>query len=253
MDDEALAETIIEDLPTVMDEVEAMEIAGDYLVENYFGKGKGKSKSKDKGFGKSGEKKGFGGRGGYHQHRQAQHRHAQQARTSRGLDRRRTIDGSLPPARVRSGSPAPPAQGHRVFLLGIVCGDIVENWVLHRMRWLVKRSFNGVTNSFKRILFAGTTAQPSDEHGGSVRGVCGAEEQARIVCVPIGLGDQSGVLRVEVVPGNTPFLTPACFLSEQRALIDTKNLQITHTTAGTAQQMLRAPPRTCCSEHCGFW
>ena len=57
----------------------------------------------------------------------------------------------------------------------------------------------------------GLKVQWSHEAGGSIRGVCGAEETTKIVYVPIGLSGKSGVLRVQVVPGDIPFLLPAYF------------------------------------------
>ena len=41
----------------------------------------------------------------------------------------------------------------------------------------------------------------SEESGGSVRGVCGAEETTKVAYVPLGIGGMSRVLRVQAVPG----------------------------------------------------
>ena len=56
-----------------------------------------------------------------------------------------------------------------------------------------------------------------------MRGVCGSEETTQIAYVPIGLGGKSCVLRIQVVPGDIPFLLPAYFLSELGAVIDMKH------------------------------
>lgn len=85
----------------------------------------------------------------------------------------------------------------------------------------------------------GLKVQWSHEAGGSVRGVCGAEETTKIAYVPIGLSGKSGVLRVQVVPGDIPFLLPAYFLTELGAVIDMKNATIFYTELGVKQLMKR--------------
>ena len=85
----------------------------------------------------------------------------------------------------------------------------------------------------------GLRVQWSHEAGGSVRGVCGAEETTRIAYVPIGLGGKSGVLRVQVVPGDIPFLLPAYFLTELEAVIDMKHGTIMYMALGVKQDMNR--------------
>ena len=85
----------------------------------------------------------------------------------------------------------------------------------------------------------GLKVQWSQEAGGSVRGVCGAEETTKIVYIPIGLSGKSGVLRVQVVPGDIPFLLPAYFLTELGAVIDMKNATIFYTELGVKQLMKR--------------
>ena len=42
--------------------------------------------------------------------------------------------------------------------------------------------------------------QITGEEGGTVRGVCGSEQVTKIAYIPIGIGGQGGVLRVQVVP-----------------------------------------------------
>eukprot|EP00438_Fugacium_kawagutii_P011007 Skav220594 [mRNA] locus=scaffold2744:89020:94746:+ [translate_table: standard] len=85
----------------------------------------------------------------------------------------------------------------------------------------------------------GLQVQWSCESGGSVRGVCGAEETTSIAYVPIGLGGRSGVLRVQVVPGDIPFLLPAYFLTELEAVIDMKHAMIMYMKLGVKQYMTR--------------
>ena len=87
----------------------------------------------------------------------------------------------------------------------------------------------------------GVQVQWSSEAGGSVRGVCGSEETTQIAYVPIGLGGKSGVLRVQVVPGDIPFLLPAYFLSELGAVIDMKHGTIYYMELGVKQQLNRLP------------
>ena len=85
----------------------------------------------------------------------------------------------------------------------------------------------------------GLRVQWSSESGGSVRGVCGAEETTQIAYVPVGLGGKSGVLRVQVVPGDIPFLLPAYFLTELEAVIDMKHATIMYMALGVKQTMNR--------------
>ena len=85
----------------------------------------------------------------------------------------------------------------------------------------------------------GLQVQWSQESGGTVRGVCGAEETTKIAYVPIGLGGKSGVLRVQVVPGDIPFLLPAYFLSDLGAVIDMKHATIMYMNLGIKQTMKR--------------
>ena len=79
----------------------------------------------------------------------------------------------------------------------------------------------------------GLRVQWSHEAGGSVRGVCGAEETTRIAYAPIGLGGKSGV------PGDIPFLLPAYFLTELEAVIDMKHGTIMYMALGVKQDMNR--------------
>ena len=85
----------------------------------------------------------------------------------------------------------------------------------------------------------GLKIQWSHESGGVVRGVCGAEESTKIAYVPIGLGGKSGVLRVQVVPGDIPFLLPAYFLTDLEAVIDMKHATIMYMKIGVKQEMRR--------------
>ena len=85
----------------------------------------------------------------------------------------------------------------------------------------------------------GVQVQWSHECGGTVRGVCGMEETTKIAYVPIGLNGRSGVLRVQVVPGDIPFLLPAYFLTELEAVIDMKHATIMYMKLGITQQMQR--------------
>ena len=50
--------------------------------------------------------------------------------------------------------------------------------------------------------------------------------------IPIGLGGKSGVLKVQMVPGEIPFLIPACFLACDHTLLMALRL---------TQQMIRLP------------
>ena len=83
--------------------------------------------------------------------------------------------------------------------------------------------------------------QWSHEPGGMVRGVCGSEEHTSLAYVPIGLGGKSGILKVQVVPGDIPFLIPAYFLSDLQAVIDMKNATILYMALGVTQKMIRLP------------
>ena len=85
----------------------------------------------------------------------------------------------------------------------------------------------------------GLQVQWSNENGGTVRGVCGSEETTKIAHVPIGLGGKSGVLRVQVVPGDIPFLLPAYFLTDLEAVIDMKHAVIMYMALGVKQVMHR--------------
>ena len=85
----------------------------------------------------------------------------------------------------------------------------------------------------------GLQVQWSNEHGGSVRGVCGQEESTRIAYIPIGLSGKSGVLRVQVVPGEIPFLLPAYFLTDLKAVIDMHHLTIIYMSLAVQQRMYR--------------
>ena len=85
----------------------------------------------------------------------------------------------------------------------------------------------------------GLKVQWSQEPGGVVRGVCGAEETTKVAYVPIGLGGKSGVLRVQVVPGDIPFLLPAYFLTDLAAVIDMKHATIMYMSLGVKQDMIR--------------
>ena len=53
------------------------------------------------------------------------------------------------------------------------------------------------------------------------------------------LGGLSGVLRVQVVPGEIPFLLPAYFLTELQAVIDMRNLVICYMAHSVHQRMMR--------------
>ena len=85
----------------------------------------------------------------------------------------------------------------------------------------------------------GIRVQWTNEHGGSVRGVCGQEETTRICYIPIGLGGKSGVLRVQVVPGDIPMLLPAYLLTDLEAVIDMKNCMIMFLKIGVSLKMTR--------------
>ena len=85
----------------------------------------------------------------------------------------------------------------------------------------------------------GLKVQWTTEAGGSVRGVCGTEESTKLAYVPVGLGGKSGVLRVQVVPGEIPFLLPAYFLTELEAVIDMKHATIMYMALGVKQSMTR--------------
>ena len=85
----------------------------------------------------------------------------------------------------------------------------------------------------------GVQVQWSHECGGTVRGLCGMEETTKIAYVPIGLNGRSGVLRVQVVPGDIPYLLPAYFLTELEAVIDMKHATIMYMKLGITQQMQR--------------
>ncbi|CAE7830815.1 RE1 [Symbiodinium sp. CCMP2592] len=80
-------------------------------------------------------------------------------------------------------------------------------------------------------------AQITNEDGGTVRGVCGAEQVTKVAYIPIGLGSKAGVLRVQVVPGSVPCLLPAYLLTKLGAVIDMCNLLAVYTEANTFQYM----------------
>ena len=61
--------------------------------------------------------------------------------------------------------------------------------------------------------------QFTHESGGTVQGVCGSEETAKVAYIPSTLGGNSGILRVQVVPGNIPILLPAYFLTDLGAIM----------------------------------
>ena len=81
--------------------------------------------------------------------------------------------------------------------------------------------------------------QVTNEDGGVVRGVCGAEQITKIAYIPIGLGSKAGVLKVQVVPGNVPCLLPAYLLTKLGAVIDMCSLLCVYTEANTFQYMKR--------------
>ena len=81
--------------------------------------------------------------------------------------------------------------------------------------------------------------QHSGEDGGTVRGVCGAEERTPIAYIPIGIGGCSGLLRAQIVPGPVPCLIPAYLLTDMGSVIDMVGLTLFHTTLGVTQQMHR--------------
>ena len=85
----------------------------------------------------------------------------------------------------------------------------------------------------------GMKVRHSGEDGGTVRGVCGAEERTPIAYVPIGIGGCSGLLRVQIVPGPVPCLIPAYLLTDMGSIIDMVGLTLFHTTLGVTQQMYR--------------
>ena len=82
---------------------------------------------------------------------------------------------------------------------------------------------------------AGLKVEHSGEMGGSVRGVTGAEQHARIAHVPIGIAGTSGVLRCQVVPGSVPFLIPAYLLRQLGAVIVSGSLYIRYKTLQKGQ------------------
>ena len=81
--------------------------------------------------------------------------------------------------------------------------------------------------------------QVTNEPGGTVRGVCGSEQITKVAYVPLGISGKSGVLRVQVVPGDVPFLVPAYLLSELGAVIDMHACIIAYTAIGAVQRMTR--------------
>ena len=72
-----------------------------------------------------------------------------------------------------------------------------------------------------------------------MRGVCGTDENTSIAYVPIGLSGKCGVLRVQVVQGDVPFLLPAYFLTGLGAVIDMKHSKIMYLHLGVKQDMTR--------------
>ena len=87
----------------------------------------------------------------------------------------------------------------------------------------------------------GLQVQWSAEQGGTVRGVCGQEETTKVGYIPIGLGGRSGVLRVQIVPGQIPILIPAYFLTQLEAVIDMKHCAIMFMKIGICLKMCRQP------------
>lgn len=81
--------------------------------------------------------------------------------------------------------------------------------------------------------------QVTNESGGTVRGVCGSEQVTKVAYVPLGISGKSGVLRVQVVPGDVPFLIPAYLLFQLGAVIDMHACLIAYTNIGAVQSMTR--------------
>ena len=93
-------------------------------------------------------------------------------------------------------------------------------------------------NSLLKRKF-GLQVQWSNESGGAVRGVCGKEQQTRVAYVPIGLAGCCGLLKVQVVPGEVPFLLPAHMLTELKAVIDMQQFVIVYNDLCVYQSMVR--------------
>eukprot|EP00435_Cladocopium_sp_Y103_P060316 s936_g22.t1 len=303
-----------QELPMVMDEAEAVEKVCNHVEEVFYqskerfarkGKGKGK-KGKGKGhartFGEASSFPGFGGKGGYLEHR----RQLQAVRNGRGYDRpwaqrhgsRHSLNEIKAKSRchnckqighwsrecpVRSkmagGAPSKGAST-TAATVGMSTGffltppkqmadQLVQQTASQYMQ-PSSQQFSGLSFCFMnqqrslgtalvdtaaqhglvgidtlqqhdRLLRDqfGLQVQWSEESGGSVRGVCGSEESTKIAYVPIGLCGKSGVLRVQVVPGEIPFLLPAYFLAELGAVIDMKHDVIFYMELGVKQTMNR--------------
>ena len=300
-----------QELPTVMDESEALEVLGQQLETVFYetqhrfhhkGKGKGKSK-KGKGKGHrtfAGGSPGHGKGGGYLEHRRA----LQAARNGRGFDRpwqqragsRMSLNemkaktrchqckqlghwskecphrGKSPSMPSRSASSAAsttgamttgfftqppkvanfgqfmnttseleqymsaPFSGLSSVFLGMHTSEGIALVDTAAQHGLVGMSTLQNHDTLLRSQF-GLQVQWSEESGGSVRGICGEEERTRIAYVPIGLAGKSGVLRVQIVPGDIPFLLPAYFLSELGAVIDMGHSTIMYMSLGVKQKM----------------
>ena len=77
--------------------------------------------------------------------------------------------------------------------------------------------------------------QWSENLGGVCEEFAGQRESTKIAYVPIGLCGKLGALRVQVVPGEIPFLLPAYFLAELGAVIDMKHGVIFYVDLGVKQ------------------
>ena len=98
----------------------------------------------------------------------------------------------------------------------------------------------------------GVQVQWTSEHGGSVHGVCGQEASTKICYIPIRLGGKSGVLRVQVLPGDVPMLLPAYLLADLKAVIDMKSCAIMFVKIGVCLQMTRQPTGYVSMNVCDF-
>ena len=87
----------------------------------------------------------------------------------------------------------------------------------------------------------GLCVQYSQETGGSVRGVCGSEQETKLAYIPMGLCGMSGVLKVQVVPGHVPCLLPVYLLTALGSVIDLQGLKMYYTRSGAVQELHRRP------------
>ncbi|CAE7558955.1 iscS [Symbiodinium pilosum] len=210
------------DPPDIVEEAEAVEFMGDYLapgVDAVRGhKGRFTGKGKDyKGKGSKGTPGVFGVYGSYQDYRRA----LQDARNGRGFDRRPRLSvndlmaDSVSSHEVQAGPPSggqskpttamffvEPPQTSAAGYMSMTTGESDQQWPQYMLDSLVGTCALSCFNTscgtpgpvenldFLSYNFATSMETPGralvDTDGGTVRGVCGAEERTPIAYIPIG-------------------------------------------------------------------